>query len=172
MAIKKGAQDEFANMVGLSLTQSAANTTTYGQINFPYSIRDKIGLIINRIEYFQMRGGKIFADGAYSAWGLTVSNNLTSPIDVLDPALVDTNRVVHLQQTAVGYHQDVWPWIKDFSTMPGGGLLVAPNPLFVFVASALATDTTGINARIWFRWIELSADEYWELVESRRIITN
>jgi len=61
--------------------------------------------------------------------------------------------------------------IKDFSSLAGGGLLVAPAPLYGFVISAGAGGVMDAWVKLFYTYVELAADEYWQLVESRRIIS-
>jgi len=67
-----------------------------------------------------------------------------------------------------GLHQ--LPFVRDFSGLPGGGLIIAPRPLFVAVkGNSLATAVTA-SLRAYFTVINLSADEYLELVDFYRIV--
>lgn len=60
------------------------------------------------------------------------------------------------------------PLVGDFTTMPGGGLLIAPRPLYVAVDSDSVANTPEVIFRMYFTILELKTDEYFELLESRR----
>jgi len=48
----KGAvKDTFANIAAVRVIESAANTQTSVKFDFPFSIMDKMALLISRIEY-------------------------------------------------------------------------------------------------------------------------
>jgi hypothetical protein len=65
----------------------------------------------------------------------------------------------------------VWsPYVKDFSNLPGGGLLVAPNPLYLAVKGTGLSAALNVNLRIFFTEIELDPDLYRELFQSRALI--
>jgi len=64
------------------------------------------------------------------------------------------------------------PFIVDFSTLPGGGLIVPPNPLFLGVQGSGEAAAAQVMTRLYYTNYELSPDEYWELVEARRIISS
>jgi len=56
--------------------------------------------------------------------------------------------------------------------MPGGGLIVPPNPLYLGIKGTGLAAAQAVSCRFWYTTIELTPDEYWELVEARRIISS
>lgn len=163
-------KDNYSNLVQVAITQSAADTLTFEEIDLGLTIFQKIGIVINRIEMYPQGPGWALLqnNGDTFIFGLTQSNQITT----LSPS---ENAVVYRHQeylmhygtagNAVPYSE---PIVADFSEMPGGGLIIAPRPLFI------ALDSDGLGAtfegiiRMYFIIIELKADEYFELLESRR----
>ena len=68
-----------------------------------------------------------------------------------------------------GFH--VQPYTKDLSTLPGGGLIIIPNPLYGFaIGTGLASATTNY-IRFYYTQIEISDAQYYELWQSRVMLT-
>ena len=63
------------------------------------------------------------------------------------------------------------PIVVDFSTLPGGGIIVPPNPLYLAAKGLGLGAAQSVSVRFWYTNIALKPEEYWELVESRRIIS-
>jgi hypothetical protein len=170
MATKK--TDSFANIAALKVLESAAATQTSAKFAFPFSIMDKMALIVNRIEYwfpsFVMLNTS--ADIFYAA--LTASASVVDIANQADPLIIDNMALVRtdLGVSATGIIQAT-PYIKDFSALPGGGLLMAPSPLYGMVQGVGTSPAALCFLKLFYTYVELSTDEYWQLVESRRIIS-
>lgn len=170
MAVSK-TKDTRANVAAILVTESAANTQTSAQFNFPYSVMDKMALNICRIEYW-LDASQLNSAGDWVCAALTTGKALVSIQDQTDPGLLDSHRIMRrdLGAAASGI-LEVVPFIKDFSMMPGGGLLVAPTPLYAMIQSFGAAAANAAWVKVFYTYMQLATDEYWELVESRRIIT-
>jgi hypothetical protein len=100
----------------------------------------------------------------------------SSVVDVnnqADPLIIDSSRMARLDfGTAASGNFFLQPYIKDFADLPGGGLLVAPAPLYAAVKGVGCAGVTGCQIKLFYTSIELATDEYWQLVESRRIISS
>jgi hypothetical protein len=64
------------------------------------------------------------------------------------------------------------PYTKDFTSLAGGGILVPPNPLYLAVQGNNLVNAQTVYARLFYTHVELKPDEFWELVEARRIIVS
>lgn len=171
MATKKSG-DNWAQLAALQVTEASAGTAKYEKFAFPFSIMDKMALVINRIEYIfgltQLNGG-----GDYVIMGLTVSNTISSLLTLSDPQIIDQTRVDRYDfGTPASAALRDSPSIRDFSTLPGGGILVAPNPLYGVIISAGASAAMSGWIRLYYTYLEMNTDEYWQLVEARRIISS
>lgn len=172
MAVKK-AKDTFANVAALLVTESAANTQTSAKFAFPFSIMDKMGLIIARVEYWfnVLSQFNSSGDGVYI--GLSAAAAITSITSQNDPLLIDSCWIsrVDLGTAASGVVYTT-PLVKDFTDLPGGGLLVAPNPFYGIIQSSGAAGANAAWIKVFYTYMEMDTDEYWQLVESRRVISS
>lgn len=172
MATKK-ATDLWAQIAAVQVTEASAGTAAYTKFNFPFSIMDKMGIIISRIEYIFSSLTQLNSGGDYVLMGLAVANTVASLLAANDPQILDTHRVDRYDfGTAASAAFRDSPVVRDFSQLPGGGLLVAPNPLYGVIISSGASGVMGGWVRMYYTYTELATDEYWQLVESRRIISS
>ncbi len=172
MATKK--TDTFANFAALKVLESAANTQTSAKFAFPFSIMDKMALIINRIEYVVgnlSAGFNSTADLVNVV--LATASALTAIDNQADPMIVDAIRYSRLDYGAAASGMLITqPLQKDFSSLPGGGMLVAPNPLYAIIEGNGCASAMFCWVKLFYTYVELNTDEYWQLVESRRVISS
>lgn len=166
----KGKADLFVNMAFGSVLESAANTLTFSEIQTGLSIFEKVAWVIHRIQYYSYSLGLLLAEEDTIMAALVVSNKL-SALDLSDPAVID------MVEWGVLYHGTpanatdlVKPMERDFTTLPGGGLIIPPRPLYVAGIGNSLASASSTYMRIFFTHKALSADEYWELVEARRMV--
>jgi len=154
------------------VTESAANTLTFKKLETGISLFDKVAWVINRLEYYLNPSATIFnTTDDILLVGLTVANNITS-LSLTDPNVLD---FVALSRQDIGTAASgmyfMKPYTRDFSGMPGGGLITTPNPIYgAAVGTGLASATTSV-IKIFYTVLELKTEEYWELVEARRIVS-
>jgi len=166
-------KDQLANIAAVYVTESAANTQTSLKFNFPYSVMDKMAILIARIEYWYSGFGNFNSTADTLTAGIMVAGTVVDISNQADPAIVDTSRLVRVDLGAAASGMFVTqPYIKDFANLPGGGLLVAPAPLYGMVQSAGAAAANACWIKLFYTYMSLSTDQYWELVESRRIISS
>jgi hypothetical protein len=166
--------DTFANIACLTVVESAANTMTATKFAFPFSIMDKMALVINRIEWdFTAWITALAASADQLRAAITCASTVSDITNGADPLIVDAFRMIRYDMGAAasGWVRET-PYIKDFSSLPGGGILVAPNPLYLMIQGASAAAAGTVMARLFYTYMELETDEYWQLVESRRIISS
>jgi hypothetical protein len=177
MAGKTAGMDTFANVFGIGLTESAANTLTYRRLETGFSLADKIAWVIHRLEYYLAfsRAVVFNTTGDEMVMGVCLSNvfsTMASAVVYTDPAVVDW---LHLRREDYGVAASgevvYEPYVKDFTNLPGGGLIVPPVPVFGFIQGT-GCASAGVSVIKGFYTVrELSTDDYWQLVESRRVIT-
>jgi len=173
MATQSKVAGNFANQAAVLITESAANTQTSSKFAFPFSIMDKMGLIISRIEYFFNSPGVLDSANDSTVLGLTIASTVTDLTSAADPLIIDTCNMQRIDTgTAASASLIIKPYSKDLSQLPGGGILVAPNPLYGMIKSSGASGAAAGWVRLFYTYIEMQPDEYWALVESRRIITS
>jgi len=170
MAVTK-TEDRYANLAALDLVQTVADTTLFKSFAFPFSIQEKVALVIHRLEYwFTLSVLNTTAD--YVAGGIACASNLADETDMTDSLIIDQMRIIRTDLGAAASGTlNIQPIVKDFGWLPGGGMLVAPAPLYGFIASAGAGAVATCVLRMFYTYKKLATEEYWELVESRRVIS-
>jgi hypothetical protein len=166
-------KDQYANIAAVNVNEAVAGTAAYARYAFPYSVTDKVAILISRIEYWfsSLTNLNSSTDNVIAA--LCAASAVVDLANQADPAIVDSTRVVRVDCGAAASGILVnQPFIKEFSSLPGGGILVAPSPLYAAVKSDGAAAVMGCWIKLFYTYKELATDEYWELVESRRIISS
>lgn len=165
--------DQYANIAAVYVTEAVAGTQASAKFAFPFSIMDKMGLLVNRIEYWignltQMNSS---SDAIYC--GLCAASSVVDLTNQADPAIIDTARIqrIDLGAAASGFFV-MQPHTRDFASLPGQGILVAPNPLYAIIQGVGCGAVVSMWMRVFYTYMEMSTDEYWQLVESRRIISS
>lgn len=170
---KVGGGDQFANLAVIKVVESAANTLTFKKLETGISLFEKIAWIIQRVEYYSQILATVFdGTGDKLTVALTSTDQLTS-LAFENNALIDHLSIQRSDWGAAATAiLQMQPLVKDFTNLSGGGIIVPPNPLYLgAVGSGLLAATTSW-CRIYYRTIELTPDQYWELVEARRIISS
>lgn len=165
-----GNQDKFVNLVADSVTMSAANTITFEELNIGLNIFDKVGLLITRLEYDPTLAtlADLDTDSDQFIMGLTASNNLTG-LGMNQTEVIDSVQLIRTDAGAAANATFFFkPMTHDFSTQPGGGLLIPPKPLYVAAQSTGMTVAGAFTLRIYFIIYKLNDSEYLELLETRR----
>ncbi len=166
--------DQFANYAIISCTESAANTLTFKKLETGISLNEKVAWVISRIEYTlsSVLAGQFNADGDALTFGLSLSNAFSSPT-ISENTIIDWNQLVR-QDFGAAASASLWRWpiVKDFSALPGGGVIVPPTPLYLFAQGSSLVAAASAYARIHYTLLTLAVDQYWELVEARRVLSS
>jgi hypothetical protein len=168
----KGQLDAFSNVAILTVPESAANTLTFVLMNTQISFNQKVAWVLSRIEYFidSIAAANFNGDSDAVTFGLSVSNSWTSPV-LSEATILDYNRLQRLDYgTAASEERMVLPILKDFSSLPSGGLIVPAAPLYGFVKGSGLVSATSLTARMFYTVMELVGDDFWQLVEARRVL--
>lgn len=167
-------EDKFANYAIISVVESAANTLTFKKLETGISLNEKVAWIINRVEYLsnQINATIFNATGDSLDFGMSLSNAFTTP-NLAENTIIDCNKFTRIDigASASGEMQ-LQPWVKDFSALPGGGIIVPPTPLYLYAMGTGLTGVAAMTARIHYTLKTLKIDEYWELVEARRVLSS
>lgn len=164
-------KEKFVNQAYLSVVESAANTLTFSKLETGVSIYEKVGWLISRVDYHTSLASSNFAaDGDGVTFGLTASDGITG-LALSSAAVIDFNTIDRRDYgTAASALFHIFPYSKSFADLPGGGLLVPPNPLYLGVVGTALTSAVTLLARMFYTVVVLKVDEFWELVEQRRMI--
>jgi hypothetical protein len=169
----KAKTDTFANFAAVKVQESAAATQTSVKYAFPFSIMDKMALIISRIEYWLPSFVMINTSADIFYCAVTASAAVIDIANQADPLIIDSMATVRTDYGAAASGiLTQTPFIKDFSALPGGGLITAPSPLYGMVQGVGTTPAALCFIKLFYTYIELATDEYWQLVESRRVISS
>lgn len=163
---------EYANLAAVSCTQTAANTLTWKKMDTQVSLSEKIAWLINRIEsHAPVTAAQFNADGDQLQFGLTRSNLITNFLDLAEPTLIFSKQLLRCDfGVAAASRHYVGPWVDDFSTLPGGGILTPATPLYLGVGSAGLVAAYTVSMRIYYTPVTLTTDQFWQLVETGRVV--
>jgi len=176
MATSKKVSDAFANMATITCAESAANTLTYKKLETSFGTFEKIAWVIHRLEYY-FNGLSSNFNGADDTLlvALMTGNSRTSigtGSTFTDPQVIDICSFLRMDfGTAASGNLVMRPFTKDYSDLPSGGLIVPPTPLYGAIQGVGLAAASECIIRIYYTIKELSTEEYWELVEARRLLT-
>ena len=174
MGNKSAGKDTYANMAIISVTESAANTLTFKKLETGIGFMEKAAWIINRVEYNMgsLLAANFNGDGDKLDFGISVANTFTTPstteITIIDQMTLER---ADYGTAAVALFR-AYPIVKDFSSMPGGGILLPPNPVYLWARGTGLVAATSVVARIYYTILEMSTEDYWQLLEARRVLSS
>ncbi|MBA7705299.1 hypothetical protein ES703_114127 [subsurface metagenome] len=163
--------EKYVNQAFLSVVESAINTLSFSKLETGIAVFEKIAFLISRINYdMALDPANFAASGDSIAYGISTSDQTTN-IGLDNSAILDRNSILRydLGTAASGFYITT-PFEKNFADLPGGGLLVPPNPLYIFAKGTALGSVVTVQARLFYTVIKMKVDEYWELVEMRRMI--
>lgn len=165
--------DKFSNLMYGTVTESAASTLTFAEINTNVSVWEKRAFVLHRLEWYispAFLTTNILDGGDIIDVALTNSQQITA-LTRDNPAVIDSMTIGLKYASAVGGELVIQPMARDFTGLPGGGLLIAPRPLFLGLKCTAIANPCTVTLRARFTVLELSADEYLELVDFYRIVS-
>lgn len=166
--------DQFVNRAFIDVVQSAANTITFQELHSGVAMFEKVGWVLNRLEY----DIPMAAVALMTASGDTITLGV-SRSDQIAVMSRDDARVLDARVFGVVYHgtpanamfTERPTMVSDFADLPGGGLLIPGAPIFLGCDSTgLATPAT-VSVTIYYTMIKLVPAQYWELVEAMQIVS-
>ena len=172
MAKSMSLSDNYVSQAVFDVTESAANTLTFEKLTTGLSVYDQIGWVICRVKYaLGVSAQALFnATGDTLSAALTMTNSLSGLGDA-DPQIYDYIRIQRTDfGTAANAIMTDLEYIHDFSGLPGGGLLVLPEPLYLGVAGLSLSGAAQVVAKIYFKAIELTQQDYFNLVQARQLL--
>lgn len=160
----KTATEKFSNIAFGSVTMSAANTLTFSQIQFGVGLFEGKALVLHRADFYPSLATdrEVVAAADSYIMALTTSNRLAA-LDVNDPAIIVWRRKVGI---AANVEQVLQPVTVDFTSLPGGGVLLPANPIFGAMFSAGFAAAGSMTVRLSFTFVELSPQDYLEVIQS------
>lgn len=174
MATKgKSIRDNFSNKFYGTVTESAANTLTFAEISTNVNIFTKIAWILNRLEWYlpYATWSQITDNGDLIDMALTASDQI-SAIGLDNASVIDkcVLGVKYFGAAATASLMNM-PIPRDFSNLPGGGLIIAPRPLFVAAKATGFATASQVEIRGYFQQIDMTPEEYLDLIDFYRIVS-
>lgn len=164
--------DEYTSQFIISPSEAVAGTLVYEKLETGISVYDKVGWVLSRVEYRLPANVRAMFNGTgdYMIFGLSMSNQNASIADD-DPAII-TKRMIQRTDfgTAATGSIESNHWIDDYSTLPGGGILILPNPLYGYVQGSGLSSTAAIFCRGFVKAIPMSDQDYFNLVQARQLL--
>lgn len=159
--------DVYPNRLIKNVTMGAANTLTFEQIRFGVGLFSGVALIIHRVEYFPALATvrELVAVADNLQFGLSNRSDLNS-LNPINLNILDHNRIVPMMVGAVvSLSLEHYPVVKDFSVLPGGGLIIPTNPLFLGIMSTGFTGAAEVDIVLYYTFKQMTDSDYLELVQ-------
>jgi len=176
MAAKQ--KDLWANIASIHVAETAANTFNKQKLETSISVFDKMAWVINRLEYdvYNISHTNYPTEASYGNVALCSDGTVSSlPAGVMssDARVLHGFRITPAWVAAAPASGQflIWPYVVDFSTLPNGGLLCPATALHLACQGSGLAGIMSVRLRIYYTNLTLSTDEYWELIESRRMLT-
>jgi hypothetical protein len=170
------ANTNFANQATIVCVESAPTVLTFKKLEVGYSVFEKVAWIIHRIEYYLSAATALLdASGEAVMMALCAANtpaSIATLASYTDPAIID---FFYRARSDFGVAASGWieeiPFTKDFSSLPGGGIIVPPYPLYGAIQSVGAAGSLTGVIKLWFTEQKLDEASYWALVNARRLLS-
>lgn len=156
--------DVFPNRAFVSITMSGPNVLTFTPIRFGVGVFQGVALVLHKLAYFPSRDSL----SELQANTDRIMMALTNRDDLVAIEASQQNVLANKQAIGVGAALDVimMPIEDDFSNLPGGGLIIPANPLFLAMHSEGAVAALSMDFVMYYTFRELSDSDYIELIQS------
>ncbi|MBA7704048.1 hypothetical protein ES703_112846 [subsurface metagenome] len=163
MPVAKARVDQFVNRALALVTMSAIDTLTFSQIRFAVGIFQGVALVISKVEWFIFDASirELVAATDSIVVALVTNDNLAQ----LNPSDQDVIASMHLVGLGANVELSQAPLITDFSSLPGGGIILPANPLFLAMSTAGAAAASQCRVVIYYTFKTLTDKDYIELVQ-------
>lgn len=165
-------KDIFAQKAYAKVTESAAATLTFEELSLATELDKKKAMIIHRIEYYPtetLYPGLIGANDHYR-FGWATSNSITDVgpdiVEVFDRVVLSYNELMG----GGGINQGQAPIVRNFSEMPGGGLIVPVKRMYLFVQGSSVAVAGVVESLLFYTIKDLTDADYIELVEALNLL--
>lgn len=167
-------QDLYANIAYMEVQESAINTLTWARLQLASSLMsEKAALIIHRAD-IQLDTNSTVLNGSADLLSMcvSVSDRITDIRDMSQPEILMS---LAYQRNDYGAAASgviaKTPEVLDFSSLPGSGIIVPADNLFVGVQGVGDAAVGTARVRIYYTVKALKNEEYWDLIEARRVMT-
>jgi hypothetical protein len=161
--------DNFAQIMSGGISEAVAGTLAFSnRIELGYSLADHVGIIIHGIElFFSPAVQNLLLDlNDYIQFAMTSSDQLTTLSAQASNVIFYIERQLQKYGTAASGWKDDMPIVRDWTNLPGGGILVAPNPLYFAIRGVSMAAQVGASYRMYYTAVALSEQGFRELWET------
>ncbi len=161
-------KDLFSNRALEDITMSAINTLTFKKVNFAVGVFQGVALILHQVKYHFLSSVMLeFVGSDEMQVGLTVSDRVDDLVmDSIE--VIDSHELVAVEH-GVPANATLYktPIVSDFTGLPGGGMLLPANPIFLAMMTLGFAAVGRAQVELIFTFKELSDKDYIELMQSR-----
>lgn len=158
--------DKFANVAAVGVTESAAGTMTFAEMTTGVALGRQTGILIDQLDYYvdttSLERLLATQDAIEIGW---FSSNSMSSFNVADRRQL--HQISITQGTIIGTPASggtihISPMVYQFFPP----MIIAAPRLFLGVLGTSIAQVLTIQSRMYFRYIDLSPQEYIELAEA------
>lgn len=162
----KRPEDRYTNLASASVTESAVGTMTFSELVTGISLGQGMGILIDQIDYTFNRATMDLLVAASDEIGAGwFTSNAVTTLNINDRRNIHALRF-YAQPTigtpAGGGALSMMPVVHQFFPP----LIIAAPRIYFGIRSANIASPALCESRIYFRYIELSSQEYLELAET------
>lgn len=172
---KKEMSGIYAQKVVLSgLLETAANTLTFDKVETGMSVYDQIGWVLSRVEYRLTANTRSLFNGTGDNLSIAlVSTNTLTLLGDANPAIYALRSFTRIDfGTAASATLESNTYVDDYSGLPGGGLLLLPNPLYGAIVGTGLSGPAFVSVILYVQPVQLDKDDYFNLVQARQLLIN
>lgn len=164
--------------VSMQIVISGASQDKFEAVNNGLSTTDRIGWLLQRVEDYTDPTPAAVPSGFQIAYGITLTNSVLFQ-NVSIQGILNTPQYKWVQTfsrrdigTAATSERPRLPKVYSFNDLPDGGLLMVPQPLYVFGSSdsGLAATVT-VMLRAYFQAVQLTDADYFQLLQANQLLT-
>lgn len=166
------AKEKWSQIAYINVLESAPATLTFAGLSVFSNILSNQAMIIHRAEYTFRNTDftALTADQDQMIFGICGSNTIET-IVMDNPEVYDYNDLVSKEEgTPEWAALIVQPKIKEWTGLPGHGLLVPADRLFAYVKGISIGSALELTVRVFFSLEELAAADYLELAQAMRVL--
>lgn len=156
-------KDFYVNRALVLLTMSAANTLTFQEIRFGVGLFQGIALILHRLDLYPntATAREVVTAADHLVVGLTTSDEITT-LNMDQQSVMFSKSLIAVAATTVPVEA---PMSVDLSGLPGGGLIMPANPLYLAMNTSGFAAAGEVRAVLYHTFKELRDSEYLELIQ-------
>ncbi len=164
--------EKYVNIANIYMAESAANTLTFRQLQTGIAVFAKTAMLVHRIEYRVTPAS--LTQMANVADELRVALvTTTSLVDLITQAAGITDMMEWKTQISGAPATQVWynePIVHEFGNLPSKGLLMPGTSVYGAIKGVSMTNPCVAYMRLYFSYMEMKGDDYFELVQATQAL--